>query len=104
MNTQALFTRIKTIAQRAGREAIFMALTLWNCLRDGGTPLRIKALILGDLTYLVSPLDAIPDPLPLIGYSDDLALMAATLIAIAAHVKPAHRAAARVTLMEWFGE
>ena len=103
MNIEPILTRMKTIAQRAGREVITMALTLWNCLKDPATPLRIKALILGDLTYLISPLDALPDPLPLIGYSDDLTLMAATLVAIAAYVKPEHRAAAKATIAEWFG-
>jgi uncharacterized membrane protein YkvA (DUF1232 family) len=47
------------------------------------------------LAYFVLPTDAIPDILPVIGYTDDAAVFAAMLALVGRHVKPHHRAAAR---------
>lgn len=46
-------------------------------LRHPKTPLHVKALIIGSAFYLVSPVDFIPDMIPLLGITDDAALIAA---------------------------
>jgi uncharacterized membrane protein YkvA (DUF1232 family) len=68
------------------------------CAFDRQTPLRVKAALVGALAYFVLPADAIPDVLPLIGYTDDAAMLAAAIRLVAAHITPAHREAARRTL------
>ena len=37
--------------------------------------LRDKAIIIGALGYLISPLDAVPDAIPIAGLSDDLGVL-----------------------------
>jgi uncharacterized membrane protein YkvA (DUF1232 family) len=49
------------------------------CAFDRRTPLRVKAALVGALAYFVLPADVIPDVLPLIGYSDDAAVLAAAI-------------------------
>jgi uncharacterized membrane protein YkvA (DUF1232 family) len=40
---------------------------------------------------------------PVIGYTDDLAVLAAAFLTVAAHVKPEHRQRADETIQTWFG-
>ncbi len=94
---------MKQIALKAGEELILIALTLWYCAADSATPSRVRFLILGDLAYLVNPLDVVPDALPIVGFSDDFALLSGTIALIASHVRPTHRRSAEATLSEWFG-
>lgn len=48
---------------------------VWGIVRDGRTPLPLKALLVGGLAYLVTPLDLVPDALPIIGQADDLTIL-----------------------------
>jgi uncharacterized membrane protein YkvA (DUF1232 family) len=68
------------------------------CAFDRQTPLRVKAALVGALAYFVLPADVIPDVLPLIGYADDAAVLAAAIRLVASHITPDHREAARRTL------
>lgn len=68
------------------------------CAFDRQTPLRVKAALVGALAYFVLPSDVIPDVLPLIGYTDDAAVLAAAIKLVASHITPDHHEAARRTL------
>ena len=47
------------------------------------------------------PIDAIPDVVPLLGFTDDAAMLAAALNLMAAHIRPEHRVAAKDKLEEF---
>jgi len=53
---------------------------LYRLFKDGRVPVAEKALLVGAIVYVVSPLDLIPDVLPFIGEVDDLYLVALTVI------------------------
>ena len=74
------------------------ALAAYYCALDRETPLHVRAALWGALAYFVMPFDAIPDYLPLIGYTDDAAVLATALRLVAAHMRPEHREAARRAL------
>jgi uncharacterized membrane protein YkvA (DUF1232 family) len=57
--------------------------------------------LLAALGYFVLPLDALPDILPLLGFTDDAAVIAAALAAVASAIKPEHREEARRTMDEF---
>jgi uncharacterized membrane protein YkvA (DUF1232 family) len=65
------------------------------CAFDRQTPLRVKAILVGALAYFVLPSDIIPDVLPVIGYTDDAAVLAAAIKLVASNITPDHREAAR---------
>ncbi|MFG1477103.1 YkvA family protein [Xanthobacter sp. V4C-4] len=65
---------------------------------DKTTPLKVRAALLGVLAYFVMPVDAIPDVLPVLGFTDDTAVLMGALKLLAEHIKPGHRAAARAAL------
>ena len=74
------------------------------CAFDRQTPLKVKAVLLGALAYFVFPDDIIPDFLPVIGYTDDAAVLAAAIKLIASHITPEHRQAAQRLLARMRGE
>jgi uncharacterized membrane protein YkvA (DUF1232 family) len=78
-------------------------LAAYYCAFDRATPLQVKAALLGALAYFILPFDAIPDFMPLLGYTDDAAVLATAIRLVAAHILPRHRDAARETLSSFRG-
>lgn len=76
------------------------ALAAFFCVRDPQTPARVKVILLAALAYFVMPLDAVPDIIPLLGFSDDAAVLAAAFTAVRGAITPDHREKARDTLSE----
>ena len=71
---------------------------VWLCARDPRTPWHAKALAFAVAAYAFSPIDLIPDFIPVLGYLDDLILVPAGLWLVLRMIPPAvlaeHRAAA----------
>jgi uncharacterized membrane protein YkvA (DUF1232 family) len=74
------------------------ALAAYYCTLDRDTPLRVRGTLLAALAYFVMPLDALPDIMPVLGFTDDAAVLMAAFQMISAHIKPEHREAARTAL------
>jgi uncharacterized membrane protein YkvA (DUF1232 family) len=74
------------------------ALAAYYCALDRETPLKVRGMLLAALAYFVMPLDFLPDVMPVLGFTDDAAVLMATFQLIASHIKPAHRDAARAAL------
>lgn len=68
-------------------------LSVYNALlSDVRTPVRAKILPIVAVLYLISPIDFIPDILPVIGQMDDVTLIVTLLwMAIRAIPKPLYR-------------
>ena len=73
-------------------------LAAYYCAFDHATPLPVKAALVGVLAYFVLPFDFMPDVLPLLGFSDDAAVLLAAVRMVAGNMRPEHRDAARATL------
>lgn len=50
--------------------------------RDPRTPWYAKLLAVGIVAYALSPLDLIPDPIPVLGYLDDLVLLPLAIVLV----------------------
>ena len=70
------------------------------CTLDPATPRRVKLVLLGAIAYFVLPFDAIADFLPLLGFTDDAAIIAAAIAQVAGSIKDEHRQKARDALRE----
>jgi uncharacterized membrane protein YkvA (DUF1232 family) len=70
----------------------------YYCAFDRRTPRRVQVILLGALAYFVLPFDFIPDMLPVIGFTDDAAVLATAIRVVAAHITPEHRDAAHRAL------
>ena len=76
------------------------AVAAFYCATDSSTPLPIRATLFGALAYFVLPLDAIPDLLLGLGFTDDAAVLIAAFTAARVHISEAHRARARAWLLK----
>lgn len=70
-------------------------LSAYYCAFDRETPLQVRAVLLGALAYFVLPFDGIPDVLPLLGFTDDAAVLATAMKLVIDNIRPEHRDAAR---------
>jgi uncharacterized membrane protein YkvA (DUF1232 family) len=73
-------------------------LAAYYCAFDKQTPRHVQAALLGAIAYFILPFDFIPDMLPVLGYTDDAAVLATAIRLVAAHITDDHRAAARAAL------
>jgi uncharacterized membrane protein YkvA (DUF1232 family) len=97
------WAKIRQCAHAVDRQTREAALTLHYTFQDPDAPLWVKAACAAALGYLILPLDAIPDALMPFGYLDDVAVMAAALAGIAAHVRPSAKATAAAKVRQWVG-
>jgi uncharacterized membrane protein YkvA (DUF1232 family) len=99
----SFWEKVKNSALAAGRELIEKCLWLFYAIMDKDTPTKSKWIIAGALGYFISPIDLIPDFIPVIGYTDDLAVVVAAIVTVASHIKDVHKEMAANKLKEWFG-
>ena len=92
---------LATIAKKAGKEVLEKGLIAAYVAFDSRTPAWAQTLLVAALAYLVCPVDAIPDIIPVAGFTDDLAALVAVLGAIAANIRVRHVRAARATMNGW---
>jgi len=73
-------------------------LAAYYCAFDRQTPRHVQAALIGALAYFILPFDFIPDFLPVLGFTDDAAVLATAIRLVATHITSEHRAAARAAL------
>lgn len=112
--TSTLLSRAKQWARTIKRDVH----ALWFAARDPRTPWYAKALALAIAAYALSPIDLIPDFIPLIGYLDDVVIVPLGVLlvvrlvpldvmdecrasAVAAASRPVSRVAAGVFVAIW---
>lgn len=96
---EALLLRL---LRRAGRLVARPALECLELLLDPDTPAPARLTVLAALTYLLVPLDLIPDFIPAAGFSDDLVALTALLGICGRHRTQAIRQRAQRKLDRWF--
>ena len=96
--------KISSVAKRAGSKFVYAALILYYTLLSPNVSKRDKALIIGALGYMISPLDVIPDAYPIVGLSDDMAVLIFVLRKVWTNVDPDIQLKAKEKLTRWFDE
>ena len=79
-------------------------LAAYYCAFDRDTPRHVQAALVGALAYFVLPFDIIPDMMPVLGFTDDAAVLATALKLVASHIRPAHRDAAKAAVARGLAE
>lgn len=71
--------------RRGPVEKIWSSVTsLYKMVRDPEVPWQYKAVAVGALVYLISPIDAVPDLIPVAGLLDDVAVISAAVASLGA--------------------
>lgn len=83
-----LITKVKSSLRLVGKEAVSQAFTLYYTLRAPETPIWCRTVIIGSLSYFISMIDGIPDLTPFLGYTDDIAVMAAAIATLSQYITP----------------
>ncbi len=103
MNIDSIVQSVTNSARFLGRELTEKALVLIYALCDERTPVWARTVIFGALAYLLNPLDACPDPIPVVGLADDMAALLGAIATITGVISPEHFARARETASGIFG-
>ena len=93
--------KISRIAKRAGAKLVYAALILYYILESDRVPVKDKAVIIGALGYLISPLDVVPDAIPIAGLGDDLAVLIYVLHKVWGDVSDEVRQKAKEKMGQW---
>lgn len=83
LHAMRLTEQVRTWARRIKRDSM----TLWFAYRDARTPFAVKLLCVFVVAYALSPIDLIPDFVPVLGYLDE-ALLLPGLIWLAVKLLP----------------
>ena len=98
------FDKIKGTLKSAGLKIIYEALQLFYVTQNPNCPMKIKAGIFAALGYFISPIDLIPDFIPVAGYTDDGAAILLALTMAQIYIDDNVRRAAKNKIAALFGE
>ena len=93
---------LRRLLRRAGRTLARPALECLELLLDAKTPPQVRITMGAALTYLLVPMDLIPDFIPAAGFSDDLVALTALLGLCTTHMNEEIRIRAQRKLDRWF--
>lgn len=96
--------KIAKIAKRAGAKMVYAALILYYTLQSDKVSKKDKAIIIGALGYMISPIDVIPDAIPIAGLTDDLAVLIFVLRKVWGSVEPDVQTKVKERMKKWFDD
>jgi uncharacterized membrane protein YkvA (DUF1232 family) len=100
----SFWDKTKKYALKAGKDVIEKALQLYYAAKKPNTPAWAKTAIYGALGYFISPIDAIPDITPIVGFADDLGVLALAISTVAMYIDQDVKDRAKEKAKDWFGE
>ena len=99
-----LWNKFTKVAKKAGIKVVYLALILYYTATASTTPAKQKGMIYGALGYFILPIDLIPDAIPVVGYTDDLAALLACVGVVISYITPEIIQKSQDKLHEWFGD
>ncbi len=96
--------KLLKFAKTAGKDVIEKALWLYYAAENPKTPAWAKTVIYGALGYFIFPVDAIPDISPVVGFADDLGVLASAIATVSFYINDDVKKQAAQKLKDWFGE
>lgn len=99
---ESFWEKLKKFAKKAGSEVVEKALWLYYAAQRPETPAWAKTVIYGALAYFILPMDAIPDIIAGVGYSDDLGALAAAIATVSAYINDDVKQQAARKMGDWF--
>lgn len=101
---KSFIEKIQRVAKRAGVKLVYVALILYYLMESNKVSVKDKAIIIGALGYLISPIDIVPDAIPIAGLGDDMAVMLYVLDKVWGQVDDEIKSKAQRKLSKWFDD
>ncbi len=92
----------RKVLLRAGRTIAKPSLEAFEMILDPSIPPKARVSLIAALTYLIMPIDLMPDLIPVAGFSDDLVALTAVISLWSQYITPEIRSRARKKLDTWF--
>jgi uncharacterized membrane protein YkvA (DUF1232 family) len=103
-NEKSLTAKITNYSAKAGQKVVYAVLLLYYVMKNPGVGFKTKLTIAAALGYFITPIDAIFDLTPLLGYTDDLGVLILVLAKVSSSITPEIKLKARQKLGEWFNK
>jgi len=101
---EGLWNKIKGVAKKVGANLIYDVLQLFYVAKNPNVPMKIRAAMVAPLGYFISPVDLIPDLVPVAGYSDDAAVIAMAIGIAHMYINDEIRQNAKDKMVAFFGK
>ena len=99
-----LWSKITGNAKKVGVKLLYEVLQLFYVAKNPNVPMKIRAAMVAPLGYFISPVDLIPDLTPVVGYSDDAAVIAFAIAFAHVYITDEIRQQAQDKLCAFFGK
>lgn len=94
--------KILNKAKELGVKTVYYALVLKYAMFSEKISKKDRGIIIGALGYLILPVDLLPDFLPALGYTDDLAALTLAILKVMGNITPEVKAMAKARVCEIF--
>ena len=99
---QGFWNKLSSYAMDAGKDVVRSGLKLYFSAVGKNMPVWAQGVAFAALAYFISPVDAIPDITPAIGYTDDAGVLATAITVLRAYITAEVTRQANRKLKEWF--
>lgn len=99
---KGFWNKLSNYALDAGKNVVRSGLKLYFAAVAKNTPVWAQGVAFAALAYFISPVDAIPDITPVIGYADDAGVLATAIVSLRAYITAEVTRQANKKLKEWF--
>jgi uncharacterized membrane protein YkvA (DUF1232 family) len=96
--------KVKNYGKQAGKQTMYYSLLLFYTAKSPTVPKSSKMIVIGALSYLIFPVDLIPDFIPAVGLVDDASVIAAAVFKIIQHIDDDVKNKAKQQLVKVFGD
>ena len=94
--------RFRKVLIQAGKRIALPAIEAFEMIKDESTPVQARISLIAALTYLIVPIDLVPDFIPIAGFSDDFVALTAVISLWSTNMTPGIKIKARQKLDSWF--
>ena len=98
MKLHSIISYIGGSVKAVGETTIYSVMLMYHAYKRKETPFWARNIIMASVAYLLSPIDAIPDLTPFLGFTDDVGVIMFGLVSIACFINDEVRIQAKESL------
>jgi uncharacterized membrane protein YkvA (DUF1232 family) len=100
---EKFWDKVMKYGKLAGETTVYYSLLLFYTAKSPEVPKSSKMIIVGALSYLIFPVDLIPDFIPVVGLADDASVVAAAVYKVISHIDDDIKSKAKVKMTKLLG-